>query len=84
MISADGKGIVMRPEALREATRAKAAASQQQAEGALSKGEKPNRKRMAEVGAVYTVTPVARSPDDVMAHRDTGPRRRRPRRTTSG
>ncbi|EQD30517.1 hypothetical protein B1B_18363, partial [mine drainage metagenome] len=33
----------------------------------LSKGEKRNRKRMAEVGAVYDVTPVPRSPHDVMA-----------------
>lgn len=67
VLSADGKGVVMRPEGLRSATRAKAEASQNKLKGRLSKGEKSNRKRMAEVGAVYGVTPVARSADDVMA-----------------
>jgi hypothetical protein len=45
----DAKGVVMRPDGLREAT-AKAAASQKLATR-LSKGEKRNRKRMAEVAA---------------------------------
>jgi hypothetical protein len=69
VISADGKGIVMRPDGLRPATAAKAAIAKTKLKGRLSKGEKTNRKRMAEVGAVYTVTPVPRSPIDVMAHR---------------
>jgi hypothetical protein len=64
VISADGKGIVMRPDALRPAT-AKAAASNKLA-AHLSKGERRYRKRMAEVGAVYEVTPVARRPEDIM------------------
>ena len=64
VISADGKGIVMRPEALRPAT-AKAAASKKLATR-LSKGERRYRKRMAEVGAVYEVSPVARRPEDIM------------------
>jgi hypothetical protein len=67
VISADGKGIVMRPEGLRAATAARAAQSENKLKGRLSKGEKANRKRMAEVGAVYTVTPVPRSPADIMA-----------------
>lgn len=67
VISADAKGIVMRPEALRAATAAAAARSENKLKGRLSKGEKSNRKRMAEVGAVYTVKPVPRSPHDVMA-----------------
>jgi hypothetical protein len=46
-MSADAKGVVMRQEALREAT-AKAQASQKLATR-LSAGEKSNRKRMAEV-----------------------------------
>jgi hypothetical protein len=50
----------------------------------LSKGEKSNRKRMAEVGAVYCVTPVVRTPDDVMAPRDTGPPKEAPGPPTSG
>lgn len=67
VISADGKGIVMRPEGLRPATATKAARSQNKLKGRLSKGEKANRKRMAEVGAVYTVEQVPRCPDDIMA-----------------
>ncbi len=74
VISADGKGIVMRPQALRPATRAKAAAASHKLECRLSKGEKRNRKRLAEVGAVYDVKPVPRGPADVMARGDaTGP-----------
>jgi hypothetical protein len=70
VISADAKGIVMRPEGLRSATAAKAAASANKLKGRLSKGEKANRKRMAEVGAVYTISAVPRSPGDIMARRD--------------
>ncbi len=69
VISADGKGIVMRPDSLREATAKAAAAAQTKLTTRLSKGEKRNRKRMAEVGAVYDVTPVARNPHDVMARK---------------
>jgi hypothetical protein len=68
MISVDGKGVVMRPEGLRDQTAKAAAKSKNKLKGRLSKGEKLNRKRMAEVGAVYTVTPVPRTPADVMAH----------------
>jgi hypothetical protein len=49
---------------LREAT-AKAAASQKLATR-LSKGEKRNRKRMAEVAAVYDLTPVPRTAVDIL------------------
>jgi len=64
VLSADGKGIVMRPEALRPATAAKAASAKLTTR--LSRGEKRNRKRIAEVGAVYYVTPVTRQPDDIL------------------
>jgi hypothetical protein len=70
VISADGKGIVMRPDALRPATKAAAAASTTKLATSLSKGEKRNRKRMAEVGAVYDITPVARTAADVLATGD--------------
>ena len=66
VLSADGKGIVMRPEALREAT-AKAATSTTGSHTRLSKGEKRNRKRMAEVGSVYDATPVPRTPQDIIS-----------------
>jgi hypothetical protein len=67
VISADGKGIVMRPDALRPATKAAAAASTNKLTTRLSKGEKRNRKRMAEIGAVYDLTPMARTAADVLA-----------------
>lgn len=66
VISADGKGIVMRPDALREATAKAAAAATNKLECRLSKGEKRNRKRLAEVGAVYDLTPVVRAPADIL------------------
>ncbi len=69
VISADGKGVVMRPEGLRSQTAAAAARSKTKLKGRLSKGEKANRKRMATVGAVYTVVPVPRAPHDAMARR---------------
>ena len=67
VLSADGKGIVMRPDALRPATAKAAAAATNKLTCRLSKGEKRNRKRLAEVGAVYDLTPVARTPCDVLA-----------------
>ncbi|MGH2718079.1 MAG: ISKra4 family transposase, partial [Actinomycetota bacterium] len=70
VVSVDAKGIVMRSASLTKATQAAAARATQKLHGRLSKGEKANRKRMAEVGAVYTVEPVPRSPTDVMAHSD--------------
>jgi len=81
VVSVDAKGIVMRPEGLRAATAAKAAAADNKLKGRLSRGEKPNRKRMAEVGAVYTITPLARTPTDVMAHRGDGPPKEAPSAT---
>ncbi|MCA1700366.1 MAG: ISKra4 family transposase [Actinobacteria bacterium] len=66
VISCDGKGVVMRPEALREATRKQAEGSQGKLKTRLSKGEKRNRKRIATVGAVYEATPVPRTATDVL------------------
>jgi len=58
VLSADGKGVVMRPEALRAATGR--AARSRKLSTRLSKGEKRDRKRMAEVAAVYDLTPSPR------------------------
>src|ERR1035438_5313962 len=66
VLSADGKGIVMRPEGLREQTAQAAASSTNKMTSRLSPGEKRNRKRMAELGAVYDATPVKRSPLDII------------------
>jgi len=66
VLSADGKGIVMRPEALREPT-AKAARTATAQAARLAKADKVNRKRMATVGAVYDITPKPRCPADIMS-----------------
>lgn len=66
VLSADGKGIVMRPEALRPATAKAAASGATKLATRLSKGEKRNRKRMATVGAVYDLSPIPRSPADIL------------------
>ncbi|MFH1008877.1 MAG: ISKra4 family transposase [Candidatus Latescibacterota bacterium] len=81
VISADGKGVVMRPEDLREPTRKAAEARTRKMGARLSKGEKKNAKRMATVAAVYTILPFVRQPEDLIAgshfQRD-GPCRPRP------
>ena len=90
VLSADGKGIVMRPDSLRPPTAKAAATATTKLTTRLSKGEKRNRKRLAEVGAVYDLAPVPRQATDVLASRrrrrrrtpDPPTRRRRPR--TSG
>jgi len=81
VLSADGKGIVMRPEALRAATAKAAAQSNNKLKTRLSKGEKTNRKRMAEVVAVYDVTPIARVPADIISGRDHTPKAEAPKAT---
>ncbi len=66
VLSADSKGIVMRPGALRAAT-AKAAARLGKMRTRLTAGEKPNRKRMATLVTVYDAGPARRRPHDVIA-----------------
>ncbi len=66
IMSADCKGIVMRPGALRAAT-AKAAARLGKMRTRLTAGEKPNRKRMAALVTVYDAEPAKRRPHDVIA-----------------
>jgi hypothetical protein len=67
VLSVDGKGIVMRPEALRAQTRKAATAK-----GAgtyrtrLASGETQGRKLMATLGAVYDATAAPRRPHDVL------------------
>ena len=66
VISADGKGIVMRHDDLREATRLAAEKSTHKLETRLAPGEKSNRKRMAQVATVYTVPAWPRTAADVL------------------
>jgi len=65
--STDGKGVVMRPEALREATRKAAVAKPTNTyQTRLASGEKQGRKRMATLGTVYDTDPAPRRPHDVI------------------
>jgi hypothetical protein len=66
VIQVDGKGVVMRPEALREATRRAAEKAAAGHRGRLAPGEKPNRKRMATVACVFDTRPAPRRPHDVI------------------
>jgi hypothetical protein len=66
VLTFDGKGIVMRPEALRPATAKAAASTRRKLATRLSPGEKHGRKRMAELAAVYDAIPVARTPADII------------------
>ncbi len=72
VLTCDGKGIVMRPEALRAATAEAAEQAAHKLQTRLSPGEKRNRKRMAEVGGVYDATPAPRTSVDVLARREKG------------
>ncbi len=70
VISADGKGIIMRPDDA--PVTASAAAAAPKLDKRRSKGERRYRKRFAEVGAVYDITPVARSPGECSPHERAG------------
>jgi hypothetical protein len=67
VLTFDGKGIVMLPEALRPATAKAAAAAQGKLATRLSPGEKNGRKRMAELACVYDAVPVPRTPEDIIS-----------------
>jgi hypothetical protein len=86
VLTFDGAGVVMRPEALRPETRKKAAKVHRKrtvGESVAKRtpaNDRPHRKRMAEVAAVYSLEPVSRTPEDVTRElRRTGPRRPRPK-----
>jgi hypothetical protein len=65
-VSVDGKGVVMRQEDLREATRKAAEKRNHKITKRMSKGEKKHAKRMATVAKVYTVEPFVRTPEDIV------------------
>jgi hypothetical protein len=65
VLSFDGKGIVMRPEGLRPATRKAAEKTKSKLGRRRSPGEKP-RKRMAEVATVYDIAKHPRSAAQVL------------------
>lgn len=65
ILTFDGKGIVMRPDSLRECTK-KAAKKSKKLNSRLSSGEKKDRKRIAQVAAVYTVQAHIRTAESIM------------------
>jgi hypothetical protein len=67
VLTFDGKGIVMLPDALRPATAKAAAAAQGKLATRLSPGEKNGRKRMAELACVYDAAPVPRTPEEIIS-----------------
>ncbi|GHA65778.1 hypothetical protein GCM10010372_76840 [Streptomyces tauricus] len=67
VLSADGKGIIMRPGHLREATRKAAERAKQTFRTRLAVGEKAGRKRMATLAAVDDADPAVRRPHDIIA-----------------
>jgi hypothetical protein len=80
VISADGRDVVVRREDLREATRKRAEESTHKVETRLTPGEKRERKRMAQVGTVYTVPPWERTAADTLhSLRDEESESQRPR-----
>jgi hypothetical protein len=66
ILTFDGKGVVMRKEGLRKATRQAAEREKHKMVARLSPGEKGNRKRMAEVASVYTVERHERTAAEVI------------------
>ena len=66
VVEADGKGIRMLPGQLRPRAAAKAAKAAPKQQGRLSRGEVATRKRVAEVGTVFDLTPAPRTAADIL------------------
>ncbi len=81
VLTFDGKGIVMLPDALRPATAKAAASADNKLATRLSPGEKNGRKRMAELACVYDAAPVPRTPGDVIS---TPAQKRRKKKAQAG
>lgn len=85
VMSFDGAGVVMRPEGLRSETRERATKSRRRstaetAAATRDRNARRNRKRMAEVAAIYDLETVPRTPEDINSElRRTGPHKPRPR-----
>jgi len=70
VLTVDQKGMVMREEDLRPATRKAAEKAEHQPGARLNPGQKLNRKRMATVASVYTIEARERTPEMVMGLAD--------------
>jgi len=71
VMTTDSKGIVMRTEDLRDATRKAAEKSKHKIQTRLTQ-EKHNRKRMATVASVYEARPHQRTAEQIMGQDDDG------------
>ena len=82
VLTVDGKGVVMRPEDLREPRQRAAAARAKTFTARLGSGRRLHAKRMAAVAAIYTVEPYVRTPEEILTdsptQRETGSARPRP------
>ena len=82
VLTVDGKGVVMRPEDLREATQRAATARAKTFTARLGSGRRLHAKRMAAVAAIYTVEPFVRTAEQILPEsptlEETGPARPRP------
>jgi hypothetical protein len=67
VLTVDGKGVVMRPEDLRDATRRAAAKRAETFTARLGRGRRLHAKRIASVAAVYTIELFVRTPEDILA-----------------
>ena len=66
VLTVDGKGVVMRPEDLREATQRAAVTRAKTFTARLGGGRRLHAKRMASVAAIYTVEPWVRTPEEIL------------------
>jgi len=71
VLTVDGKGVVMRPEDLREATRRAAEARADTFTARLGRGRRLHAKRMASVAAIYTIEPFVRTPEEILPSAET-------------
>ena len=67
VLTTDGKGIVMRPDSLREGTRKRQLNTTHKLKHRLSKGEKRNRQRMAQVASIYFIERFVRKPREIIS-----------------
>jgi hypothetical protein len=79
VLTVDGKGVVMLPEDLREATRRAAAKREKAFTARLAQGRRLHAKRMASVAAVYTIEPFVRTPEDILPAEEASEEILRPR-----
>ncbi|MGA5135500.1 ISKra4 family transposase [Streptomyces olivoreticuli] len=70
VLQVDGKGIPMRPEALRPATLKAHLNTPRAMRTRLAPGEKPHRKRIATLACVFDADPAPRRPHDIIAPPD--------------